>query len=117
MGHIQFPCHLHGDRRPLEILLVGPEDEHEDVRDGDRQQRLLAQSGMGVDEKEIESEMIAEVLNAIAEQADVVAFAQDLGDLAGLDAGGDQVQAALVSGDFRYGNVIGGIGDGACPHR
>ena len=81
MGHVELAGHLNGHGAALKILLIGPQYQHEHIGDGDRQQRLLVETRMRVDEEIIKPKMLAQILQAVIEQVDIVAVAQNLGDM------------------------------------
>src|SRR5436190_1938420 len=83
-----FTSSRHGG--PLEVLIVGPHDQQEDIRERNREQGFLVDSGVGIDEEDIEVEGAGQRAKAIGQEADVIALSQDACDLPGLDARGDQ---------------------------
>ena len=53
--HLKLACHLHCDGGSLKILLVGAQDQHQDIGNEEREQGFFIQAGMGINEKVIEA--------------------------------------------------------------
>jgi hypothetical protein len=115
-GNAELAGNVDRDSRALEVLAVRAQDQQQNVADRDGEQGLLVQARVGVDDQVVELEILGQVAEAIVERADVVAFAQDSGDVAGLHARGHEVKRAAGGnrggrGDDR-GDVVSGVLDG-----
>src|SRR5262249_18468048 len=65
------------------------------------------------DQEVVQGQLVDELVEAVAEPVDVVALPEDAGDLAGLDAGGDQVDRATGGSHGRGSDGVGSVLDGA----
>ncbi len=88
----ELPSDFHRDGSSLEILLIGAQDQHQRIGNKNGEQRLLVQAWVGIKEEVIETKRFHQLAKAVGEQVDFVALPQDPRNLAGFDAGGDQVE-------------------------
>ena len=109
--HLELARDARGDARALVVLAVGPHDDEQDVRDDEREERLLVQARVRVDEQHVERQGVHELADARGEPLGVVALAQDAGDLARLHARRDEEQPAGDVGVEPVGDVEGDVGD------
>ena len=74
--HLELLGHVHGDPGALVVLLVRAQDHQEGVGHDQRQQGLLLQSGVGVDEERVELERVDELAQSLDQLLRVVPVAQ-----------------------------------------
>ena len=96
---------------PLEILAIGPHDDDEDIGDDQGEERLLVQAGVGVDEQDVEREVVDQLAQPVGQPLSVVALPEDPRDLAGLHARGDEEEPASIHPADPLGDVQGDILD------
>jgi hypothetical protein len=106
----QPPRELQRNGGSLIVLVVRSQDEDQRVRDRDRQQRLLIDARVRVDQQIVEPKAFAEIAESVVEEVDVVAFLEDARDLAGLRARGHQHHCARRSDDRAARLVDDGVG-------
>ena len=105
MLHPQLVGDFQRDRRALEILFVRSQEHHQDIRDANREQGLLVQARVGIKQEVVEREQLAQRVKTVLQEVDLVALTQDLGNVPGVDAGGQQVERStraslLASADW-----------------
>src|SRR6476660_10159598 len=91
---LELPGDFHGNGCSLKVLSIGPKQDHEDIGDSNAEKRFFVQPRMGVDAQIVEHELVDQILETVVHEAHVVAFTQHLGDLCGIEAGGDEPDAS-----------------------
>ena len=109
--NLELLRHAGRDPGALEVLAVGAHDDQKDVGDHQRQERLLVEPGMRVDEEHVERELADELAQPVGKALGVVPLAQDPRDLAGLHARGNQEQPAAIEPADTIGDVEGDLLD------
>ena len=61
IGIVPLHRHLDGHAGPLVVLLVRSQDYEQDIRDGNREQRLFVQTGMGVDHQHVQVQALDQI--------------------------------------------------------
>src|SRR5947209_1669553 len=64
----ELASHLDGHGRPLQVLLIGSQDEDKHVRDNNGEERLLVEARMSIDEEIIELQHLHQLAKAIGEE-------------------------------------------------
>src|SRR5258708_29052363 len=107
MLHFELAGDFDRHRRALEVLLVGSQEQDQDVGEKKGKQRLLIEARMGIKEEVIELQCLDQGMKAIGEQVDLIAFPQDARTLSQLDAaGGEGERASTCSRRAQPGRCI-----------
>ena len=93
-------------------MLVGAQDEQEGVADRDGKKGFFVETWMRVDDQDVEVQAFDECPEAFVEEFNVVALAQHLGDVGGLDAGWHEVQRSGCGAHLR-GDIVCAFDDWA----
>jgi hypothetical protein len=91
-GNIQAAGDVYRYGRSLEILLVGPQDNNQNVREGNREQRFFVQPRMGIDEELVEGQRFADGLQPGVKSVDIITITDNLADITAVYARGNQPQ-------------------------
>ena len=111
LGNLELRRHSRRDPGALEVLAVRTHDDQEDVGDDQREEGLFIEARVGVDEEDVERQLLDELAQPGGQALGVVPLAQDPGDLAGLHARGDEEQPAPIDPADAIGDVEGDVLD------
>jgi hypothetical protein len=74
---------------------------------------MAMEAGMGVNEEIVQIEPLDQLPEAVVEEAHVVAFSEHPGDLPGLEAGGDEMDAPTHHRNLALAHIVGCLLDTA----
>ena len=74
--------------------MVRPQNDHQRIRDRNREERFLIQPGVRIDHEHIQRQIFDQLLESFVQDPGIVAFFQELDDFAGFHAGRGQEDLA-----------------------